>query len=1178
MQQVQQPFAPNSPPVFETDRVLFADGTHRPLSATVRPIRLAGAYVSMDRIFASIAGTLKRHTTNVSRDYKYEWSDHQIERRVVGTLMMADLGTGRGGAIKNNLRIGDITNDVIMDLFNRATGNGSNPDLSLYQVQWIYNFHSTSWEIGGAKNAFSKLKGLVDYKWDHIEPVSCGLISLVQGLVQLGLLGTPTMRKKSYAVGPLAKSFKALCLALLQFAPYPDEMSEAQLLELVVTFKNIRLVIIRPTLSCSLPFMRQGADYVYDEDNKKDKTIFIMNDLTKKHYTWVRSVKELYSSRYSGSPRKYCFKCLTSYPLTSKCNCDVAEKLVRKPEKTKKCDECQWVYGASKKHICHETICKTCITRKSRGEAGKSARCILNVDMKVFKANFGDQDVDLEVDDDGAMNEKDPPNLYVYDIESACYYLEDEMSIDFETDENGKFILDEDRRVITFDVRKCKQAPNLVCWRNVFTDETGESESIREFLTTMLTVNDGNNRVLAHNASGYDSRLLFEEAMKLTVGVKCDTILNGGRFMRMALNKKTIFGDSMNHLKGSLASLAKGFHLDLEKGHFPHLFNTEENFNYIGPIPEKRYFDLSFSCKSQKDIDDFNEWHSNWEGPWCFKTQLRLYCRNDVKVLSKIVFLYHQNSMILLRKYPHVNISPWFSTTTAGDVHKKFIGNLHHGQNVSEMEPEDLQAYAQTTWCVLMPEEHYFDKLALRGGRTDIRQFYHKGRIHYKDIQSHYPNCQLKYDYPVGTPTILVFDLNYYPCSWHFERPDTICPCSIAKRRTRKNWKLTIIEKDRPDSWNEFIKDFFGILLVDVTPPTNLYHPVLVIFDKEKFKCVAPLTPIVRECFTSVELIRAIEMGYNVTKIYRAHRYNKATSLWRGLLGDMYIDKMKYSQAPPPIEDQERIKTTFMNNFGIDLGDMNGWEKNPVLKLCAKQPITSAWGKHAESVDHPLSEVLKDEMTPENLEFYNQVLNNNHEITDFIHVGDSTVFKYKETRNNVRPNLHRGYLPIAVFVPSYGRLGLWEEMNKLGKRVLMHDTDSIIYYDNNEPGEYDIQEGDCLGDWETEGFESENGGITEFVAIGPKSYGLRCANGKEMFKCKGVSIKQSHKEMINFDVAKKILMEGEKVALPQFTMDYIMGNGITTRRFLKYIRFNRSFIKGDYREDEYRSYPYGYID
>lgn len=42
----------------------------------------------------------------------------------------------------------------------------------------------------------------------------------------------------------------------------------------------------------------------------------------------------------------------------------------------------------------------------------------------------------------------------------------------------------------------------------------------------------------------------------------------------------------------------------------------------------------------------------------------------------------------------------------------------------------------------------------------------------------------------------------------------------------------------------------------------------------------------------------------------------------------------------------------------------------------------------------------------------------------------------------------------------------WEQLNRLGDRVLMNDTDSIIYV--FDPKEYNIPEGSMLGDWEIE--------------------------------------------------------------------------------------------------------------
>lgn len=54
------------------------------------------------------------------------------------------------------------------------------------------------------------------------------------------------------------------------------------------------------------------------------------------------------------------------------------------------------------------------------------------------------------------------------------------------------------------------------------------------------------------------------------------------------------------------------------------------------------------------------------------------------------------------------------------------------------------------------------------------------------------------------------------------------------------------------------------------------------------------------------------------------------------------------------------------------------------------------------------------------------------------------------------------YLPAGCMVPEYGRLALLEGLDMVGERVLMCDTDSIIYMASQNESE-NIPEGDLLG-------------------------------------------------------------------------------------------------------------------
>jgi hypothetical protein len=175
---------------------------------------------------------------------------------------------------------------------------------------------------------------------------------------------------------------------------------------------------------------------------------------------------------------------------------------------------------------------------------------------------------------------------------------------------------------------------------------------------------------------------------------------------------------------------------------------------------------------------------------------------------------------------------------------------------------------------------------------------------------------------------------------------------------------------------------------------------------------------------------------------------------------------------------------------------------------------------------------------------------------------------------------HSTYLPAGLFVPAYGRLHLWEQLNKLGKRVLMNDTDSIVYiYD---PEQYNIPEGDVWGEWEVEDIDKQNGGIREFVGIGPKTYSIKCDNGETQTKCKGLSLKRGTDELVNHETMKdlvvqdgKLQIKDKKIHVPQQTFVYKVGQGIRTHKMLKILSFNPDDLKGELDEEGYL-YPFGF--
>ena len=262
----------------------------------------------------------------------------------------------------------------------------------------------------------------------------------------------------------------------------------------------------------------------------------------------------------------------------------------------------------------------------------------------------------------------------------------------------------------------------------------------------------------------------------------------------------------------------------------------------------------------------------------------------------------------------------------------------------------------------------------------------------------------------------------------------------------------------------------------------------------------------------------------------------------------------------------------------------NKWGKNPAKKQVAKIMMNSVWGKHAQRPIMP-STVIYDNTTQvtEISDFFSNVYEKAFSFQDCVFLGeDRVMYKYLIDGPETAPDLHKGYLPAACFVPAYGRLQLEAQLHPLGKRALMNDTDSIIYH--YIPDEYNIPQGDLLGDWEVEDIDSKNGGIMEFVGLGPKTYAIKCANGTTSVKAKGVSLRYATDNLVNFESMKSFTTEflanpeepvRKRIKVPQTSFIWKPIAGMKTYRFLKDLKMEVGQMKGNLSHDGYL-YPYGY--
>ena len=152
-------------------------------------------------------------------------------------------------------------------------------------------------------------------------------------------------------------------------------------------------------------------------------------------------------------------------------------------------------------------------------------------------------------------------------------------------------------------------------------------------------------------------------------------------------------------------------------------------------------------------------------------------------------------------------------------------------------------------------------------------------------------------------------------------------------------------------------------------------------------------------------------------------------------------------------------------------------------------------------------------------------------IVDF-HIMNEDVIQveFKNSENFELPSFNTN-VTIAAFCTSWARLKLWAVMQRLGDRVLYHDTDSIIF--SVKEGEYIPPLGSYLGQLTDEltckelGCRKEHCSghwIEEFVSCGPKNYSFRVNTGEVICKVRGFSLNYKSSLILNFNSMKEALV------------------------------------------------------
>jgi hypothetical protein len=138
-------------------------------------------------------------------------------------------------------------------------------------------------------------------------------------------------------------------------------------------------------------------------------------------------------------------------------------------------------------------------------------------------------------------------------------------------------------------------------------DYKSPEDLILDCLRSIMIRKYNGYNVYIHNLSKFDIIFLFKYLVKLG---EVSPIIHNGRIISINFsfgdNYRLHFKDSYLILLDSLRELTKSFNVETQKSIFPHFFINENNLNYVGKVPDFKYFD-----KINKN--DYNNYRKNFK-------------------------------------------------------------------------------------------------------------------------------------------------------------------------------------------------------------------------------------------------------------------------------------------------------------------------------------------------------------------------------------------------------------------------------------------------------------------------------------------------------------------------------------------------------------------------------------
>jgi hypothetical protein len=374
-------------------------------------------------------------------------------------------------------------------------------------------------------------------------------------------------------------------------------------------------------------------------------------------------------------------------------------------------------------------------------------------------------------------------------------------------------------------------------------------------------------------------------------------------------------------------------------------------------------------------------------------------------------------------------------------------------------------------------------------------------------------------------------------------------------------------------------ESFIGIVKCDVIPPKNLFVPVLP--ESKDGKLLFHLNPM-SGTWCSVELKKAIEMGYVISNIHAGFKYKVIAGLMKKYV-EFFLNIKTCNSGVKNAEECNALNKSH-TALGLDIHISPGeTSKNPGMKQIAKLWLNSLWGKFGQRSGMDSFEYYGEN---DQRRFTQKILDSRYKIKNWEIINPNCVeLKYSDTDDS---DIEATYISeiTAAFTTANARMRLYALLSWLHPSQICYcDTDSVmfIYNKTNPLHKYpsndaidlpeNVKFGKGLSEWENENVEGEF--ITELVIGGAKSYSYKTNTGKSVIKQKGITMDAATSKIITFETMRDMVLNNTSIKSEErYTFSWDAKSKDVVKQFLS--RSIRSTVNSKRTIVGYDTVPFGY--